>query len=134
MYNSYHYSTRLFDNPQKIIESYLQANLPDHDTLIGTGISGSIAAALMATASHRMFAVVRKPNDSSHSKAGLEGKVGNRWLFVDDFISSGATYVRTCSVVNSLAPSTELIGGWLYLSDEFYIPAVLDSRVENGNW
>ena len=37
------------------------------------------------------MSLVRKPGDSSHSDARIEGVVGNKYIILDDFVSSGAT-------------------------------------------
>jgi orotate phosphoribosyltransferase-like protein len=65
----------------------------DFDALVGTGISGALAVPLLAYVLNVRFALVRKQGVASHGSSMVEGnlKPGDRWLFVDDFISSGHT-------------------------------------------
>lgn len=68
----------------------------DFDTLVGTGFSGSIVIPMMAAAMGKNFVLIRKETDSDnhHGPGRLIGNLGERWIFVDDFISSGATRSR----------------------------------------
>lgn len=63
------------------------------DTLIGTGLSGTLVVPHIARALGLKWAIVRK-DDGAHSSNPFEGELGQRWLFVDDFVSSGATLQR----------------------------------------
>lgn len=74
------------------------------DTLVGTGLSGALIVPNLARRLNKHFALVRKP-DNSHSGMILEGSIGERWVFVDDLISSGATYRRVRSRINDVAAS-----------------------------
>lgn len=124
LFDSNHYSGTVFGNPARIVAAYQRAvaarEIPPHDTLVGTGISGSIAVSMLALTGNVFFAVVRKPNVSSHSDAKIEGIVGERWLFVDDFISSGNTHRRVQETVACEVPGTTQVGAWLY-RDSFFI-------------
>lgn len=66
----------------------------DFDTIVGTGLSGALVVPLLGRGLGVHWAVVRKPGDNSHSSVDIEGKIGHRWLFVDDFVDSGATRDR----------------------------------------
>ena len=62
------------------------------DTLVGTGLSGTVVVPALALAMGKNFAIVRKEDDGSHHGGGqIVGTIGNRWLFVDDLVSSGRT-------------------------------------------
>lgn len=126
VYNSYHYAGDIFRFPQDVITTYLRAcssagldAIPEHDTLVGRGISGCMAVPMLAAAAGKLFAVVRKPNDGSHSGSTVEGRIGRRWLFVDDFIASGETYRITREEVRKVAASSVLIGVWQYKYGSF---------------
>lgn len=71
----------------------------DFDTIIGTGMSGCLVVPRLAADLGLHWAVVRKPDVKSHSSKAVEGRVGKRWVFVDDFVSSGATYQRVRETV-----------------------------------
>lgn len=60
------------------------------DTIIGTGLSGAIVVPELARRLGLKWAIVRK-QDGSHSPNKIEGEIGKAWLFVDDFVDSGAT-------------------------------------------
>lgn len=85
-----------------------------YDTMIGTGMSGTVFAARMAPVMHKDFAILRKENDNSHMGAGLEGFVGDRWLFVDEFISTGETLRRVVKFMSYHHPRSEFVGAYLY--------------------
>lgn len=66
----------------------------DYDTLVGTGLSGALVIPRLAHDLDKHWAIVRKPDDSAHACYQVEGTLGKRWLFVDDCIESGKTWVR----------------------------------------
>lgn len=86
-------------NPQKLI-GIAQEHLGEHrdrfDLLVGSGLSGTLAVGMIALALDKRFVIVRKGTENSHSLNKFEGVigVGDRWLFVDDFISLGTTRNR----------------------------------------
>ncbi len=53
---------------------------------------------------------MRKPNESGHSTEDVEGTLGRRWVFVDDFVSSGATLQRVIHAVNDNFLATCFMG------------------------
>lgn len=63
----------------------------DYDTMVGRGLSGALAVPTLARALHKDFFIVRV-NPSAHDRSPGVGRLGKRWLFVDDFISSGITF------------------------------------------
>lgn len=76
-------------------EIELRRHLSDFDTLVGTGMSGALVIPALAVRLRRKFVIVRKENDDSHHGGNrLLGELGKRWVFVDDFTSSGATRDR----------------------------------------
>lgn len=75
----------------------------DYDTLVGTGMSGALVVAVLGRALNKFYAVVRKPGDTmNHSGNPIEGKIGNRWLFVDDLVSTGATLARVKAAIREV--------------------------------
>lgn len=110
----------------------------DYDTLVGTGMSGTLVVPIVARALNKYFAIVRKPNVRSHAGTDVEGKIGKRWVFLDDCVASGETRKRVRTAVEGLKNSkwviddqnspwvghyeydmikdkTEFVGSYLYL-------------------
>lgn len=114
------------------------------DLFVGTGISGSIGAPLVADTMDKFFAIVRKPGVSSHSSEEVEGSIrnGERWAIVDDFIDSGATLARIFEAVSRYISDqfydneTEFVGAYLYENEQFmeaeYILKFLKQKRGNG--
>jgi orotate phosphoribosyltransferase len=94
----------------------------DYDTLIGTGLSGALVLPMLARGLGKEFAVVRKA-DNSHSGIKVEGSLGERWVFVDDLIASGATlaYARdqVCTHARKAGHTTAYVGAFLYHSGRY---------------
>lgn len=89
----------------------------EFDTMIGTGVSGTSVAPVLARALGVGFCIVRKDSDwkNSHSSAKVEGYLGRRWLFVDDLISMGNTLSRVLVAIESIPTwRTEFVGAYLY--------------------
>ncbi|WP_141564286.1 hypothetical protein [Mycolicibacterium palauense] len=61
---------------------------------------------------------IRKTGTQSHSNGLGEGRLGLQWVFFDDFISSGATFVEVHKAVSAIAKrnkfKTECVGAFLY--------------------
>lgn len=72
----------------------------DYDTMVGTGLSGALVIPALARNLHKRWAIVRKVGDNSHANTSFEGQLGRRWIFVDDFIQSGATRDRVLEVIS----------------------------------
>ena len=69
-----------------------QLSTVNFDTLVVRGMSGAVAGGLFAYHLDKNLYVIRKDDDSSHDGANGFGIMGRRWVFLDDFISSGETY------------------------------------------
>ncbi len=82
------------------------------DTFVCTGLSGTILTPLLSIMMDIPFAVIRKENENNHSGYPIEGMMGKRCLFVDDFIASGSTYRRVCAAVSD--QGSKVIGQYLY--------------------
>lgn len=93
----------------------------DFDTMVGTGFSGGIVIPALALAMGKKFVLIRKETDDSHhGKGRLLGQLGTRWIFVDDFVSSGNTRQRVIDKVTEAAVNycqmTEFIGEYMYVN------------------
>lgn len=76
----------------------------EFDTLVGTGFSGGLIIPTLALRLRKKFVLIRKEADDSHHGSGrLLGELGERWVFVDDFRSSGATQRRVIEKVEAAA-------------------------------
>jgi hypoxanthine phosphoribosyltransferase len=89
------YSDTMIDDPQDIIHRMrIALKGVKYDTIVGRGTSGMLIVPLVAKALRKKWLVVRKPEEyeSSHSGVKWLGDLGNRWIFLDDFCSSGRTF------------------------------------------
>jgi len=90
----------------------------DYDTLVGTGLSGTIAVTELARRLGKKYLIVRKPGDGTHSSLPVEGKLGKRWIFVDDLISTGTTATRVSETIEKVTArrgfKTRCVGVFLY--------------------
>ena len=92
----------------------------EFDTIVGTGFSGAVVIPALAMAMGKKFVLIRKENDDSHHGGGrLVGELGKRWIFVDDFVSSGRTRERVITkiadaVVGTDLGATRMVGQYMY--------------------
>lgn len=120
-FNTCYMDPALFDL-QGVIDRARSALADVHfDTLVGAGFSGSIVIPSLALALGKRFVLVRKESDDSHHGSGrLLGSLGLRWVFVDDFVSSGHTRRRCArkiaeSVANDGRMETTWVGQYTYV-------------------
>lgn len=99
-----HYCPHAFESQAAIVRraKAALADAPEFDTVVGTGLSGTLVVPVLGRGLRKRWAIIRKANDGSHAHSRLEGQLGDRWLFVDDFIATGATLKRTCDAVNEI--------------------------------
>ena len=98
------YMDEAFDDPDKItarVRNLLKG--VKYDTLVGTGLSGTLVVPHVARTLGKHWLIVRKPNDGTHSWHRAEGELGKRWVFLDDFVDTGATRDRVIDVVHNEA-------------------------------
>jgi len=63
-----------------------------YDTIIGIGISGAMVIPAMGRNLRKHWALIRKDGEYSHARGEhFEGRIGERFIVVDDFVSSGAS-------------------------------------------
>ena len=120
------YMGEAFDDPDKItarVRNLLKG--VKYDTLVGTGLSGTLVVPHVARALSKHWLVVRKPEDGTHSCHAAEGELGKRWVFLDDFVDTGATRDRVIDVVHIEAGmqrfTTHFVGTCEY-HDCFFTP------------
>src|SRR5438270_666376 len=89
------YLRRVFNDREELIWNAREIlKEVDFDTMIGTGLSGSLVIPVLAEGLGKYWAIARKDNDGSHSYHKVEGLIGDRWIFVDDLIATGKTRKR----------------------------------------
>lgn len=64
------------------------------DTIVVSGMSGVVVGAVAAIRLGVNLVIVRKPDDSTHSRDNIVGTIGNKYVVLDDFVESGATVNR----------------------------------------
>lgn len=111
------------------------------DSIAFTGNSGAAIAYILAAELGVSLICLRKKTDNSHfvQCGGLvEGYLkAKRYLFVDDFITSGGTFRRLVSTLKAQIPEAQCVGLLLYDSsfrtDYLGIPAYTFSRCNFGD-
>ncbi len=96
------YFDQAFEDPSDLIDM-ARKTLKDveYDTMVGTGLSGSLVIPVLAHALDKNFAIVRKER-SLHDTSEVVGRIGHRWIFVDDFIATGATREKVIGAMSTL--------------------------------
>ena len=83
----------------KLVMDHLE-NIPPDVGLVFRGVSGMIVGIRVVDRTGRKYAIVRKPNDGSHSSRQVEGWVTAKYVIVDDFIASGGTIKAIVTAIN----------------------------------
>jgi adenine/guanine phosphoribosyltransferase-like PRPP-binding protein len=117
------YMSKAFESPDALIDHARRALKGlDFDSVVGRGLSGALAVPIIGRALGKHWAIVRK-EDGSHSSRKVEGTIGSRWIFVDDFVASGATRSAVVRAISRLEIPTLLVGTYQYeSSDRMFIP------------
>lgn len=105
-FNTGYMDNALFDLQGVVREAVdiLRPVSSEFDTLVGTGFSGGLIIPTLALRLRKKFVLIRKETDDSHhGKGRLLGELGTRWVFVDDFVSSGRTRDRVIEKINAAA-------------------------------
>ncbi|HEY6021002.1 MAG TPA: phosphoribosyltransferase [Candidatus Paceibacterota bacterium] len=80
----------------------------DYDTIVVQGISGMLIGPMLAAFTGKNLLIVPKPDDThNHRGHGPVGTIEGRWIFVDDFISTGATHNRVREEVSRYSPESQ---------------------------
>jgi len=85
----------------------------EYDTMVGTGLSGGLVIPILSKEFSTYFAIIRKEY-SSHTNQLFQGNIGQRWIFVDDFVNTGATRNKVTDAVSDFCPETVFVGTYEY--------------------
>lgn len=129
----------LFDLAEVVREAIkvLRPVAREFDTIVGTGFSGGVLVPILALRLRKKFVLVRKDTDDSHHGSGrLLGELGERWIFVDDFVSTGATRRRVIDKVTTEAGyrhhPTAHVGDYHYgQKHQGFVPVAVGVRIWN---
>lgn len=86
------------------------------DSIAVRGTSGVSLGAVTAYMLNKGLCIVRKPNENRHSDYDIEGPIGDRYVIVDDFISTGET-VKTIVASLKEVSSAECVGVICYATE-----------------
>lgn len=104
----------------------------EFDTMIGIGLSSALVIPTLADRFDCYWAIVRKDMENTHGSERIEGNIGKRWLFVDDFMASGQTGCNVMRHVREFCSDTgwrtELVGAYMYSDDDFFDTDYLADR------
>lgn len=135
-FNTYYMDSALFNLSEVIETAERKLADVDFDTLVGTGFSGSVVIPALALAMGKKFVLIRKETDDSHhGKGRLLGEIGERWIFVDDFVSSGRTRQRVIEKIEDAKreyeTTSEMVGQYMYVNYSFDGPELEEFQ---ANW
>ncbi len=119
-FRTYYMDDALFNLPKVIEEAKEALADVDFDTLVGTGFSGGIVIPSLALAMGKKFVLLRKETDDSHHGSGLlVGDLGEKWIFVDDFVQSGKTRDRVIRKIHDgqygEGTNSTMVGQYMYI-------------------
>ncbi len=121
------YLSGAFEQKKLIREARKHLKHIEYDVMVGTGLSGSLVVPLLAYVLKKRFAILRKDRKNSHGELDLEGDLmaGDRWIFVDDFISSGTTSLNVKNAMNKRERESDkfplrYVGRYLYSFANFF--------------
>lgn len=115
IYNDSHMG---LDDLAKTVERTAKALLEHKDRfdfIAVRGCSGMLVGAPVSLKIDKPLVVVRKPEERSHGRGLVNYQhAEGRYIFLDDFISSGATERATREALRENAPDTEYVGSFEY--------------------
>lgn len=90
------------------------------DTLVGTGASGVVVAAILADRLDCDVVHIRKEGEGSAvgGRIVAHDRYAARWVFIDDLVSSGRTFRWVKQAINEYRSSWKLVGHYLYDMDQ----------------
>jgi hypothetical protein len=101
-------------------ETQLYGHKVEFDSMVGIGLSGLLVLPLLARHFKVPFFACRKGEESHHNNNLPEGggRIGQRWLMVDDGKVTGATITKVRGIISRVAQrydfDTEYVGCYSY--------------------
>lgn len=119
-------------NAVKDAVSRLRPFRDEFEAVAFRGISGALIAPSVAQCLKKDIIVVRK-NETRHSGLQVEGPYCERYIIVDDFISSGETIQIIKDSVEKADLGKTLVGVFMY-NEAATHPSLKEFSGKNGNW
>jgi len=89
------------------------------DTIVVRGASGILIAGALAVATDKCIAIVRKANDSTHSRGPItSNSIIGKFIVLDDFVDTGATMSAIFSELEQVGHFREDCVAVILYSDE----------------
>ena len=122
-----HYMKNAFSNQRKNIANAKKRIITERlgfDSIAVQGISGIVFGTLLAYEMKKNLIIVRKSTKESlhthHKRVVTQKDFCKRWIFVDDLIDSGKTFIRVKKAIHEEFGSTaQFVGGYLYSEHEY---------------
>jgi len=92
----------LYEYKEAIQDLTLVVKKHNIDTLVGIGLSGALVVPKLAEAVGANWLIIRKEGEITHGTQMGVGVLGERWLFVDDFIATGKSFRMVYKQVNAI--------------------------------
>jgi hypothetical protein len=109
----------------RVAARHIRESEIEYDSICVQGMSGVIVGAPLALRLRKPLVVVRKDGEKRHSHEDVINylRIGDAWLFVDDFIDSGATLRRVYDrlALYSITRGASWAGSYLYSADEMFM-------------
>jgi hypothetical protein len=118
--DSYFSKALTYSNRRLLSEFRAEMSGVSYDTVVGTGLSGTVYVSRVAPVLGKSFAIVRKADDqSTHSCYRVEGSVGLEYIIADDFMCTGRTVRHAIEQMHENYPWSKFVGVWCYESRRF---------------
>jgi hypothetical protein len=130
-----YFSRYSIESPQETItRARKQLRRVDFDGFVVMGDSGLSVGVILAWKMNKQLLVLRKDGHTCHDWGNNYGVLGDRWVFLDDMIDSGATLETVFARVQKLKEveevESEFVGAYLFSAsrppswDEGYFTSV----------
>jgi orotate phosphoribosyltransferase len=128
-----YHGSAVYEDPQRLVDGAFEDLAEvDFDTMVGMGLSGALVVPVLARALGKHWVIVRKEGVKSHSTfSRLAGELGQRWIFVDDFVGVGGTRAE---VMKAITEDVERHNGYAYEGDHFETTYVGTYMYARGLW
>lgn len=98
-----------------LMTKLLKAHDSEFDAIAFRGMSGAMIAPMLAAKLKKNLLMVRKPDQQAHSSRAVEGILApQRYVIVDDLISSGRTIDSIVEEIKNFSNGSQCIGIALY--------------------